>query len=76
MPLETFQHAGIAIESTADQLQNIAMRRQKEWFANPASVQHKAEYAMALRHWAKETHNQTAMAHALKLEAECSAVSA
>jgi len=72
--IEVFTHPGIAIEIDADRLQGVAMKKQAEWFADPTSLERKGEFAMALRHWAKETGNKRALAHALSLEQECQEV--
>lgn len=57
--------------SQASQLEGLAIAAQKAWFAAPASLEAKGTFAMRLRHWANETHNPIALAHAAALEQEC-----
>lgn len=58
---------GVTIEADANRLQRVAEQAHKAWFATPDSIDAKHTFAYALLAWAKETRNQTAIAHAQSL---------
>ena len=64
------QFSPLVIEAESSRLEREAQQAQAAWFAAPNDPVKKAQYAVALRRWARETKNKTALAHAESLLGE------